>query len=107
MHKRFSEPALEIADVPIIPLIVVKFPASHLHHQRHDEKETVRSKTCKLEAKSFLALFRHENVIITFFGMSNFCNAQFQNYRDRNSDFYKNCDNTILNIYYICYIYII
>jgi len=62
------------------PLIVLKFPASH---QRHDEKETARSKTCKLDVKAFLVLFRQENVTVTFFGMSNFCNdsnnAQFQN----------------------------
>jgi len=101
MRKRFSKPALEKADVSIMPLIVVKFPASHRRHERHDEKETARSKTYKLEVKAFLALFHQENVIITFFGVSNFCNAQFQNYRDRNSDFYKNCDNTILNIYNI------
>jgi len=91
-----------MADVSITPLIVLKFPASHRRHQRHDEKETARSKTCKLDVKAFLVLLRHGNVIITFFGMSNFCNdssnAQFQNYRDRNSNFYIDCENTILNI---------
>ena len=108
MLKRFSKPALEMADVSTIPLIVLKFPASHRRHQRHDEKETARSKIRKLDVKAFLVLYRQENVIITFFGMSNFCNASnnahFQNYRERNSDFYKNCDNTILNIYIYIYV---
>jgi len=111
VHKLFSKPALQMAEVSIILLIVVKFPGTHRRYQRHDEKEAARSKTCKLDVKIFLVLFLQENVIFTFFGMSNFCNdssdAQFQNYRDRNSDFCKNCDNTILNIYNIYYIHYI
>jgi hypothetical protein len=65
--KRFSKPALEMTEVSIIPLIVLKFPASHRRYQWHDEKETARSKTCKLDVKAFLVFYRQGNVIITFF----------------------------------------